>query len=162
MDKIPTVIDDSIKTIVDTKVSEKYVNLVEYYRALSLKIVTTAESTSYKILQHKNLLDNFKDASSNILANDFIEQIFIMLNKNTIDSNSFELMKQIKKLDKNHEYIMDKLYLIINGFYEVVDRKEIKMEKYADSIEEQFNEFYVLNTEQIFHTITSDKISFKD
>ena len=34
MDKIPTVIDDSIKTIVDTKVSEKYVNLVEYYRAL--------------------------------------------------------------------------------------------------------------------------------
>ena len=138
---------------INSNSSNKYINLFEIYRALSIKYILVAENSLYKLLEEKSMIDKITNQSSFKIISDFLNGILKFNNDFGIDKNSLEL---ISKTNEKPISVLRKVSLIIEAFYSVFDRNKINLKKFKEIIIEEFDEYSQNYYKEILDLIQKD------
>ena len=142
---------DKINNVtIESNSSNKYLNLFEIYRAISIKYILVAENSLYKLLEEKSMLEKITDDTSFYIISDFLNGIFQFNNDFAVDKTTLEL---ISKTDDKPKSVLRKVSLIIEAFYSVFDRSKIDLEKFRDIIIKNFDEYAKNYYEDIINLI---------
>ena len=63
--------------VIEIDKGTNYDNLLEYYKAITFKLIFTCESTMYKISENEKLKANLLNSTTNFLISEYMKQLFI-------------------------------------------------------------------------------------
>lgn len=146
-------------------VSNKYNNLLEYYKSISLKLILACESSLYKIAHHNKIVKNLNSKETvdqlDTLMHALIGNLIDGAIEKNIESVIVDIMETESTLTRNQ--IINITFWIIHNFYELGERDDFDLEtleKYLSSIMEFYNDFIKENYTEIFKVISDTEFHF--
>ena len=151
--------------VIEIEKGTNYDNLLEYYKAITFKLIFTCESTMYKITDNEKLKANLLNSGTNFIISEYLKQLFTGLLhtefNNEIDSQIAEIMKITSN---SRELVVKKCFYLIDNFYKYLERPNLKAsdyEKYKNSFISVFNDYIQYNTEEILNLFADDNFTLE-
>ena len=162
---IKQILDNLNNEPIELNVSNKYDVLLEYYKSLGLKFILTVERSVYNSLHEKKLLKNCNDNCCYNMINDFMHGLFSFNVGYGIEKNLKQLIENIIEISKEDKMsILKKTFKIIDAYYSVLDRKELRIDNinhYVNDLLEKFKN-YIESYQQELVELVSDTEPFHE
>ena len=158
-------LDKVSNSVVDIDKGVYHENLLEYYKAITFKLIFTCESTMFKITEFEKLKSNLVNYQTNTIISEYIKHLFNGIIHNDFDEEIDKQLTEIMKLtNNNRDKIIKKCFYIIDNFYKYLERANIRVsdyEKFKISFIEVFNDFIKYNTQEIFDIMNDSEFDIE-
>ena len=166
MSELNSILQDINEARIDISSSNKYDEVIELYKLITVKLIISCESTFYKICITNSLKINLK---SNVIydhLNIFLQRLLLDLTQNNFTQDINQAISQINKSceENSVNVIYDKLFFLIDNFYNTFDRSKLiskNYEKYKKYIVKSIINFFKSNTVEIIQLIKDKKYKWK-
>ena len=166
MSELNSILQDINEARIDISSSNKYDEVIDLYKLITIKLLISCESTFYKICITNNLKINLK---SNVIydhLNIFLQRLLLDLTQNNFTQDINQAISQINKSceENSVNVIYDKLFFLIDNFYNTFDRSKLiskNYEKYKNYIVKSIINFFKSNTVEIIQLIKDKKYKWK-
>lgn len=146
--------------VIEIDKGTNYDNLLEYYKAITFKLIFTCESTMYKITDNEKLKANLLNSGTNYVISEYMKHLFNGLSHTEFDNELDNQITEIMKITNNsRDLVIKKCFYIIDNFYKYLERPNLKAsdyEKYKNSLISVYNDFIQYNTEEILNIFADD------
>jgi len=146
--------------VIEIEKGTNYDNLLEYYKAITFKLIFTCESTMYKITDNEKLKANLLNTGTNFLISEYMKHLFTGLLHTEFDNEIDNQITEIMTLSNNNrELVIKKCFYLIDNFYKYLERPNLKAsnyEKYKNCFISVFNDFIQYNTTEILSIFADD------
>tara|TARA_B100000902_G_scaffold217554_1_gene206757 strand:+ start:4036 stop:4548 length:513 start_codon:yes stop_codon:yes gene_type:complete len=151
--------------VIEIDKGTNYDNLLEYYKAITFKLIFTCESTMYKISENEKLKANLLNSTTNFLISEYMKQLFMGLMHAEFDNDIDNQITEIMQITSNsRDMVIKKCFSLIDNFYKYLERPRLKAsdyDKYKNSFISVFNDFIQYNTEEILNIFADDKFKLE-
>ena len=142
--------------------SNKYDELLEYYKSLAIKYILITEKSVYNMLENQDLLENTQKRNCLVMVDDLLHGIFSFTVGYGIDKNSKQLIEKIIELNKeDKQSILKKTFKIIDAFYNTVNRSDLRtkdMSCYIKDILTKFQDYLQTYMKEIIDLVSDNKL----
>lgn len=165
MSEFDQMIQDMNASEIDANSSDKYTQIIEYYKMLVVKIIICSEATLHKICTTNQFEGNLNNNSIYEHVSIFVQKLLFDITENKSEDDIKYNIEQISLISENSsETIHDKIFFLIYNFYSNFDRSKIPIEdyeKFKDYIVKKIVIFFKNNLAGLLDVIKDNEYSWE-
>ena len=165
MSEFDQIIQNMNASEIDANSSDKYTQIIEYYKMLVVKIIICSEATLYKICTANQFDENLNNSSIYEHISVFVQKLLLDITEDKSEEDIKYNIKQISLISENSsETIHDKIFFLIYNFYSNFDRSKIPIEdyeKFKDYIVKKIVIFFKNNLAGLLDVIKDNEYSWE-